>query len=487
MLRVLPSALGLLLLPLFPATVAAPTPDEPRAAVGAAAEALAEGGRALEAGALDRAEAAFLRAAETDPPSPLPWLGLAAVDERRGDLLAALAHARRAQGAAPRNPAVLERIAGLQVRVGAAGEALETLERWRSVEPEEPRAYLLAALVSRDVERLDDAVDLLRRARSRARPDPAVDEQLAMLLLSEGETAEALAVASAASDDHPGHPGLALARGLALAADGSHLDEAVAWLQKALRLGAPGSGRIHLELGSLLGREGCHAEALEHFHAAVEAMPDSAEAHYRLGGAQRACGDGQSARASLERFRALTSREEERDHGRRAAGAALNGVRELASAGEVTRALESLDTLAAEHPEDDRIYLLRAKILFSAGRREAAYESAVRARSLLPSRVEAHYLEGLFASQIGRLGAAEEALRRALTLDAEEAGSHALLAAVLADRGEHEEAASHFEKALIYGGDGAPLRLAYAKVLATLGRTEDSARQMELYRQLAGK
>ncbi|MEM9596067.1 MAG: tetratricopeptide repeat protein [Acidobacteriota bacterium] len=470
-------ALALLALPVGAATAGDVAPET----------LLARAGRALEAGDLVAAEDAFTQARDADPEKALPWLGLADVAERRGDALGALGHARRAETLAPELPEAALRVARLQIRVGAAAEALGSLERLRGLAPENPAGYLLAALVLRDVERLDQGVEVLRLALERGVDPPAIHEQLGLLELAAGRGDAAWAVASKALERFPGQGGLALVAGLALAADPERRGQAIPWLEKALDLGIPEEGRARLELGTLLLEvtPGCDDRALDHLRAAREQLPTLPEAHYRLGTALRTCGDAEGAREALTRFQELSRASDAADHGSKAYGTRLNEAQGLAAQGRLDDAVAALDALLEEKPGDARTLILRSKVLFSAGQREAALDSAVAARESMPSRTEAHYLEGLYLSQLGRLDEATAALERAIAIDADLGSAHTLLGVIAADQERYGDAAEALFRALDLGADGAPLRLALARTLDALGRAEEAKVQMEAYRRLA--
>ena len=448
-----------------------------------------QGGRALAHQAWDEALAHFQQAADMEPDNPLPWLGLSEAHQGQGDLLKALELARKAQAVAPGHADSVRRVARLQIRVGAPAEALESLASLRRMRPDDVEAYVLAALVLRKIDRLDPAVELLRQGLNRGLASPEIFEQLAFLELSRGRITEARAVAEQGLQAFESHAPLAFALGLALAQDPAGRAAAIPELKRALELGITHPGRVHLELGSLLGElseSGCSREGLSHLQQARDALPDSADAHFRLGNAQRACGELEAAKESLLRFQELNRAAEQTDHGGRSVGASLNRAQGLASEGRLAAAVELLDELTQSTPEDDRVWTLKAKVLFSMGRRDGALDAAREASKHRPGRVEPHYLQGLFLSQMGRLQDARTALTKAAALDAERGDVQALLAAVLAELGEHDSAAGHFEQALVLNPADANLRLAYARLLKAMGRQEDSDRQMEVYRALGG-
>jgi tetratricopeptide (TPR) repeat protein len=447
---------------------------------------VAEAGRALEEENLEAAEGGFRNALELNPDLALAWLGLSQVHESRGEHLEALKVARRAQKLQPEEATAVLAVGRLLARLGAVPEALATLAEARTLDPQESRAYLLAAILLRDLGRTQEAIELLESGRERGIEEPALSEQLGLLLLSEGEVERARRLAEVALQRHPDRGGLELVMGLALAADPEVRAQAVPRLERALELGAPEPGKIHLELAALLGAE--HSEAaLEHLREAVRLLPESAQAYYRLGTALRAAGDMEGARAALLRFQELSRRHDAEDWGGKEVGTALNEAQNLAQENRMGEALEHLDGLLEEHPEEAKVLVLRAKVLFSMGRREEALASMVRARELVPGRVEYHYLEGMFLVRLERLAEAEPVLLRALALDPDLAPAHALLGLVALGREDAAEAVDRFRQALDLGADSPNLRLNYATALRSLGRLEEGEQQMQAYRRLLGE
>jgi predicted Zn-dependent protease len=147
--------------------------------------------------------------------------------------------------------------------------------------------------------------------------------------------------------------------------------------------------------------------------------------------------------------------------------------------------LAKLDGLAAEHPDDPRIAALRAKILYSMGRRREAELAIATAVERMPDRAEYQYLSGLFHMYAGRTVEAEAALQRALAIDARLAPAHALLAGALVKQGKATDALPHFDQAIELGADSPEVRLGYAEALRTLGREKEAEAQMEAYRRLS--
>lgn len=87
-----------------------------------------------------------------------------------------------------------------------------------------------------------------------------------------------------------------------------HVDEAIAELQQALELN-PYSLNSRLELGKAFAAKSLHPQAFQEFSAVARVDPQSAEAQYGLGMAEKALGKSAEARQYLKRFETLKARE----------------------------------------------------------------------------------------------------------------------------------------------------------------------------------
>ncbi len=441
--------------------------------------------QALEAGDLETASRQFNEALTASPGHAAALLGLAAVHERRGELPDALRLARLGAYYAPDSAVAVAAVGRLLGRLGATTEALDDLARARQLDPEAVDLYLLSAILLREQGRRREAIALLEEARSRGLGGEPLAAELILLLLGTGRPDDALRLATQAVEQDSQSARLHLALGLALATDATNRDEAVGQLETALSLGISEAGRVHLELGKLLLDTDRPADALAHLEQAGELLPESGEVFYRLAAAQRAQGDAAGAAESLARFQELNRRHERQGREALEVGTALNRAQELAGQNRLPEALDLVDGLLLEHPEEARVHTLRGKLLFSLERQEEALASVARARQLTPGRAEPHYLEGLFLMHLGRPAEAEAALSRAVALDPELGLAHLLLGGAAAKLERPGDAADHFERALQLGVDTPALRLGYAAALDSLGRPGESERQIEAYRRLA--
>lgn len=443
-----------------------------------------QGALALESGDLERAEDRFRQALDLQPDSEPALLGLSRTLELAGDPVASLASARRALDLArdsiPAQVAVVRQLA----RLGATAEALSLLDQTLALAPQDIEALLFKALLLRDSGQRDEAIRILEGARAQGLSDFRIDEELALLLLTMERPEEARIVAAQSLETHGETASLQLILGLAQATDPERLDAAIEALERALQLGSTEPGRIHLELGSLLMESQRPEEALEQFAMAADLMPDSEEAFYKLGNAQRTNGDIAAARQSLQRFQEIKAARDRRERLELEVGTALNEAQALASENRLVDALAKTDEILQMNPDEHRAYTLRGKILFSLRQPQAALAAMVRARQIDPSQVENHYLEGLFLMQMNRPSEARVALQRAVDLAPSLGEAHLLLGGAAAKTDRPAEAAAHFARALELGVDSPALRLGYAAALESLGRLEEAAQQEEAYRRM---
>ena len=425
------------------------------------------------------AEAAelFEAASRRAPEDPRPWLGQSRVAERQGDLLAALQHTRQAYRLVPEDADVGLELGRLLTRLGTVGEALQVYAEVRRVAPQRSDAYFLPAMILRDVGQHEASLELLESARRAGAGAPRLDEELALRYLALGRQAEALDLGQALLAADEERPLAHLVAGLALAADAAQASQARHHLERAISLGVPNDGRVHLELGILLLAEGQAEEALVHLQTARDALPETPEVYYRLAAVQRALGDEDAAQEALQRFQALSQQQDDADHHNKELGAALNGIQELASNNQLTAARQGLQTLLTENPQSHRGHALMAKIQFSSGLLEEAAASIQQARQLAPREAEYHFLEGYFAAHRRQPELARQALGRALALNDALPEAHGLLAVLQAQNGQPQPAAEHFARALTLGLDNADLRRHYAEVLDTLGRHDEAEAQ----------
>jgi tetratricopeptide (TPR) repeat protein len=444
---------------------------------------LVEGVQALAAGDAAAAERSFRSAVQASPELTPAWIGLADALRRLDRPDEALEAARKASDSAPDSSAAALTLGRHLAQSGARDEALKELARARSLAPDNPDAYVLEALVLRDLGRTADATELLEGAWARPLRTARLSEQLALLLLAEDRFEQALDIATVGLEIAPGTPGIELARGLSLAALG-RASEAVEPLRNALDGDLPEPDRIRVELATVLTTLGRHTDAVAYLETASRGLSQDPALWYKLASARRAAGNVAGADDALKRFAELQQGEESSEREGKEIGIALNEAQNLAASNRMEEALEKTRRLLAQAPDEPRALALQAKLLFSLGQRRDALDSISRARTLSPAVAEYPYLQGLFLLSLGDAAAAERSLRAALTLKETLPEAHSLLGGALAKQGLAEEAVAHFARALELGLDQPQLRLGYAGALEDLGRQDEAEAQMQAYRRL---
>ncbi|REK07334.1 MAG: tetratricopeptide repeat protein [Acidobacteria bacterium] len=405
-----------------------------------------------------------------------------------GDPQTALELLAEIEHAAP--DAVLLPGARALLQLGAYESALEKLATASERFPEAVEPRLIHALVLRDLGRIEAAIEVLQRAVGDFPGDLRVAEQLALMQLSRGLDSAALGTAEGALQSSGRETALLrLAAGAAAArsSDPALRERAVTHLRRAIELDPPDPGRAHLELGSLLAASGRHEEALPHLQQAVEALPDSADASFRLATSLRAVDRVEEASEAVARFRELSSSAQQQEERAREAGIALNEAQQLARENRLEDAALRAEEILAEYPDHPHTLLLLAKVRASQQRLDEAAELLAAAREQLPGEVEVHLLEGVVLRRSGRNAAARRALERAILLDPGLGEAHAVLGGIHLEQGDAAAAVASLRQALALGIDGVQLRTALARALEAVGEPAASREQLRLAEELRGE
>ena len=467
------------------ASLAVPKPAHSQAPSEQTEAAMVKGVQALQESDFALAASSFREILEADPSFEPALLGLSEALAQQGDSVAALTLARQAVQLRPDSAPATLAVARQLAQLGASVQALEALSRLRALDPNEIQGYRLSALLLRDLRRGDEAIRVLEMALERGLRDARLEEELAVLLLAADRPSEASERAAAALAEHGETAGLQVAYGLAIVAvDPTARDQAIELLERAIELGLQNPAKVHLELSSLLLEAKRPDEGIEQLELAKELMPESPQVYYKLGVAQRTTGDASGAQESLTRFQELKAENERLERLELEVGTTLNQIQELASSNRLYEALESLDALLVKYPDEFRVHILRAKILYSMQRQGEALAAIKRARELDPAQIEPLYLEGMFLLQLNRAAEARVALEQAISLEPNLGEAYVLLGGAWAKLGDPAQAITSFERALELGTDSPSLRLGYSAALESLGRLDESAQQDEAYRRL---
>ncbi len=223
-----------------------------------------------------------------------------------------------------------------------------------------------------------------------------------------------------------------------------------------------------------------YEEAAAILEQLATAYPSVRYLDFLLGGAYRSLGRFQDAAPRLAKAAGMQSPSwpdpwSEVLLDRRAGlGAVMKEVDRLRARGEIDAALEALETLREERP-DERIVLSKlAETYLSAGRTDAGYRVAKRAAELYP---------GDFVTQLN-LGYAHElrnepskalaAYGRVIRINPGLAAAHYQRARVLIGQNEYEPAADALRRAIELGFPNPAARLNLGQVLLQLERWEEA-------------
>ena len=158
--------------------------------------------------------------------------------------------------------------------------------------------------------------------------------------------------------------------------------------------------------------------------------------------------------------------------------------------GSLGEAVELLDEVVKENPDDPDAHLLLGSALSLIPRRERAIESLLRALELRPEHAQGYATAGMALARLGERDVAASVFERAISLNPDLGDAHLNLALILAGGEDYEGAAKHMAKALELETEPtarARLRFLNGKLLVALGRVEDAAREFERSLELGSR
>lgn len=150
--------------------------------------------------------------------------------------------------------------------------------------------------------------------------------------------------------------------------------------------------------------------------------------------------------------------------------------------GSLAEAVELLDEVVQERPDDPDAHLLLGSALSLIPRRERAIESLLRALELRPEHAQSYATAGMALARLGERDVAATVFERAISLNPALGDAHLNLALILAGREDYEGAARHMAEALELETEvsaRAHLRFLNGKLLVELGRVEDAVGEYE--------
>jgi tetratricopeptide (TPR) repeat protein len=199
--------------------------------------------------------------------------------------------------------------------------------------------------------------------------------------------------------------------------------------------------RAHNSLGVLIAVSGRHAEAMEHFRAAIRINPRHAEGHNRLGAT-------------------------------------------LASLGRHRDALPHYREAVRLEPSYAEAWSNLGLATTQTGAAADALSSFDKALQLYPGYAMAYFGLAVALNELGRLDEAESRFREALRLDPSFDEAHGALAVTLFKAGRLQEAISELEKAIELNPTWSNYRLSIAQLLNASGERDRAIRHLETVLEL---
>jgi len=288
-------------------------------------------------------------------------------------------------------------------QLGRLAEAGGCYEAVLQRDPGHAEAWHLAGVISFQTGRVEQGVELVRRAIALNPNAAAPHANLGQALNGLGRHAEAAQVLGRAIALQPGNPRAHAALGVALLALGD-TPGALARSEAALAL-QPGFAEAHNSRGLALHRLGRTDEALESFDQAIRLLPSDPAAY-------------------------------------------VNAANVLGDAGQGEEALGRLDAALRLAPDLPEALTSRAIILMQLGRPERALADLAQAARLRPTLAGARYNLGAVLKDLHRPAEALVELDAALALQPRHLTALYSRAVVLAELGRPGEAMAAFDQAI---------------------------------------
>ncbi|MCX7931827.1 MAG: tetratricopeptide repeat protein [Rhodovarius sp.] len=423
-------------------------------------ELLYERGRLLLGlGRVEEAEQSF-RAAEAAAPDLAPAiLGLAQIDQRRGQREAAITRLQAALAAGNRDVRIALELGRCQREAGDLDAARAALALAREIDPRNCWPLIGLAEVAEKAGDVTEALRLLEEAAALGPDNPIPRIRRVELLLGQREERAAAAACAAALEQFPEDPHLnrlgarlALARGEIMAA--------------AARLGRALAGGLR-QPNLVVDVARALIEAGETEQALALAEAATPEARVRIARAARSAGQRGAAQSLLEQALAAAAGDRR---------VLLAAAPELAAQGRPEQAIELLEAALRGNDRDAELWLAlgRARRAAAGGPSRGALEAFLRAAELdgagAPPLLEAAREQ----RELGDPAAAERLLQRALAIAPEALGTLGAAVELLRQTGQDEEALAVAERIRTAHPEAIWALDHAVQILIRLGRPDDA-------------
>ncbi|MBI4454421.1 MAG: tetratricopeptide repeat protein [Acidobacteria bacterium] len=249
---------------------------------------------------------------------------------------------------------------------------------------------------------------------------------------------------------------------------------------------APGSGRVHNNLGTTLHAGGDLDRALQHLLRATKLDAGVAAYWSNLGAVYHDRGDYEAAIGALRRSVEIEPNNpyNHTNLGNAYKKLAMSRVDRDPNSALWRSALTHLERAVILNASNAALHYNLGSAYFELGQRKDARHCFEIAGRLRPDFAPAHYALGLIYSQERDLPAAIQELERSIALDAHNLEAIQLLATLHQGRGEYEGARVLLESAVDQFPSSSDLRLRLALLYKTLGDPAKAREQLNLALQL---
>jgi tetratricopeptide (TPR) repeat protein len=300
------------------------------------------------------------------------------------------------------------------------------------------------------------------------------------LALESGRLEEALDLLGRARGLDPEYPALDLRLGEAYLGL-NRLEEAEPLLERAAgREGLRATALFHLGQINLLRRD--YERALERFEEALELAPGADRIHYPLAQALRAAGRPDEARSHLALHgkrepvpddRLVAELEALESGSRPHFVQAMQAMRE----GERKDAIEAFRRGLALEPHNTAARVSLARALYLEGDVESTRRELIEVLERDPDHALANFLVGLLYDASGEKDLAMKRYRQVLEAKPDESGAHFYLANLLFQAADYRQAAEHYRAAFEASPDAEPAGLLHLVASERAGTPDEELRR----------
>ena len=157
----------------------------------------------------------------------------------------------------------------------------------------------------------------------------------------------------------------------------------------------------------------------------------------------------------------------------------INSVIELFTSGQIHEALDALDVLSKDYPNESLLLNIRGACYAGLGQKNAAVESYKKAVLLKPDYAKAHYNLGGALQELDQLHDSVKSYENAITLEPENSEAHNNLGNVLRELDQLDDAINCYKKALVINPDYVEAHYSLGLTFQDLGQLQNTIKSYE--------